>query len=395
MPGMQVQTPPWFEQFVLRNALPNLVHDQFAQKSPLPKNHGRRARFRRLHNLPLAMTPLTEGVTPDGMNAQWEDLFIDVLQYGNFIAHSDVIDLTAIDSATVWHGKRLGEQAGKTLDALIRDEVNTGVNVQYAGGKASRSALTALDMVTVDDVRKAVRTLERNNAPQIKGYYIGIIHPDIKYDIMSDPKWVAPKNYVDTKDIYQGEIGELYGVRFVQSTQAKQFFVGPLATGLNTLQVVRTDGAHNITVYEAVSASQATEIETLGAIVVNGFKYTVDSVTPSDYSTPNYTMAVITVEETLSPMVMRYQTITSAGASSDGRAVYSTLIFGQDAYGSVELAGGTLQNIIKGLGSAGTADPLNQRATVGWKAWEGSGILQDEFIVRLESCASFGSYKAA
>jgi len=75
-----------------------------------------------------------------------------------------------------------------------------------------------------------------------------------------------------------------------------------------------------------------------------------------------------------------------SGAGSASADVYATLIFGKNAYGIVSLRGQkNIQTIIKPLGSAGTADPLNQRATVGWKMWTVAKILNDNFMVRIES----------
>jgi N4-gp56 family major capsid protein len=78
--------------------------------------------------------------------------------------------------------------------------------------------------------------------------------------------------------------------------------------------------------------------------------------------------------------------VSTSGVSND---VYATLIFGSDAYGVVDLAGGGIQNIVKALGSGGTSDPLNQRGTSGWKAWVGGLILNQNWIVRIEhTCKS-------
>jgi N4-gp56 family major capsid protein len=64
--------------------------------------------------------------------------------------------------------------------------------------------------------------------------------------------------------------------------------------------------------------------------------------------------------------------------------VYATLIFGANAYGVCPLAGNAMENIIKPLGSSGSADPLNQRATSGWKAITTTKILNDAWMIRIE-----------
>ncbi len=76
------------------------------------------------------------------------------------------------------------------------------------------------------------------------------------------------------------------------------------------------------------------------------------------------------------------------GLGAAGIDVYSTLIFGSDAYGTTRISGEAVKNIVKPLGSAGTADPLDQRATSGWKATFVAKILNDAFMVRIEHAVS-------
>lgn len=75
--------------------------------------------------------------------------------------------------------------------------------------------------------------------------------------------------------------------------------------------------------------------------------------------------------------------------------VYSTLVLGKDAYETVEIEGEGMQVIIKPLGSAGSADPLNQRATQGWKTTHGIGIICETNMVRVESTATLNTAKAS
>jgi len=85
---------------------------------------------------------------------------------------------------------------------------------------------------------------------------------------------------------------------------------------------------------------------------------------------------------------VRFIMSTNAGISPAGGVagndVHYTLIFGQNAYAQTRISGHAMQNIVKPLGSAGTADPLNQRTTSGWKAAYVAKILEQGFIVRIE-----------
>jgi N4-gp56 family major capsid protein len=278
-----------------------LVHDQFGQKHPIPKNGGKTIEFRKYSPLPKLLEPISEGVTPDGQSLNMSTIEATVAQYDGYITLSDVLLLTAIDNNLVQATKLLGAQAGATLDTITREVLNGGTNVIFAGGKEARGDLDTTSLLTVDDVKKAVRLLKNQNAEKISGSWVGIIHPDISYDLTNDPAWKDVKTYSDPSDIYEGEIGKLYGVRFVETTEAKIW----------------------------------------------------------------------------------------AGGGSGGRAVYSTLILGDNAYGVTEISGGGLQHIVKQLGSAGTGDPLDQRATAGWKATKVAERLVENYMVRIESASTF------
>ena len=290
----------FYSDYLIDNAIPKLVHDQFGQKHPIPKNGGKTIEFRKYSPLPKLTTPLQEGVTPNGQSLNMSTVEATVAQYGGYITLSDMLLLTAIDNNLVQATKLLGAQAGATLDTITREVLNGGTNVIFSGGKSARGDLDASSLLTVDDIKKAVRLLKSQNAEKINGDWVGIINPDVAYDLTSDPAWKDVKTY-DPEDMYEGEIGKLYGVRFVETTEAKVW--------------------------------------------------------------------------------------AKAGAS--GRAVYSTLILGDNAYGVTEITGGGLQHIVKQLGSAGTADALDQRATAGWKATKVAERLVENYMVRIESASTF------
>ncbi len=305
--GLSKEMKTYYSDYLIDLAEPELVHDQFGQKHPIPKGNGKTVEFRKWDSLPKLLTPLQEGVTPDGQKLSMDVITATVKQYGGYVELSDMLLLTAIDNNLVQATRAIASQAGRTKDTLTREVLNGGTNVQYAEGQVeSRSALSYTDentncCLTVNAVRKAVRFLKLMNAKKINGSYVGIIHPDCSYDLMSDPKWVNVKSYSDPEGIYEGEIGRIEGTRFVESSEAKVF----------------------------------------------------------------------------------------KGAGAGGRDVYSTLILGADAYGVTEISGGGLQHIVKQLGSAGSADPLDQRATVGFKLTHAAERLVEQYMVRIETVSSF------
>lgn len=300
---LSVEMKTYYSDYLIDNAQPNLIHDQFGQKHPIPKNGGKQIEFRKFMPFNKATTPLTEGVTPDGGSLSVTKVNATVEQYGFYVTMSDVLMLTAIDNTLLETTKLLGSQAGVTLDTITREVINGGTSVMYSGGKEARSALDDTCKLTVDDIYKAARFLKTQNAPKIDGSYVAIIHPDVAYDFMRDEEWIDVHKYSATTEIFEGEIGKIAGVRFVETTEAKIF----------------------------------------------------------------------------------------AGAGAGGKDVYSTLVLGANAYGVTEVTGGGLQHIVKQLGSGGTADPLNQRATAGWKGIKTAERLVENYMIRIESASTFDS----
>lgn len=382
----------FYSKELIRMAQPELVHDQFGQKKPIPKNGGKTIEFRKYDPLPKALTPLEEGVTPTGNKLNVSAITATVNQYGDYIELSDMLMLTAIDNNLVEATDMLGQQAGLTLDTVTREVLNGGTNVLYANGKTRRGALTGgdateanNDYLRVLDIEKAVRALKKVNAKKIGDTYVGIINQDAAFDLMHDPRWEAPHTYVDTENKYAGELGRIAGVRFVETTEAKIFTAGaPFAEGLEYLTVA-SYASKVVTVSDDISSTVATAIVGKHIILANGEEAEIQSATAKAGSTA----ATITLKDTPSANPSANDKIYPAGGGKEGRQVYSTLILAQNAYGVTEIAGGGLQHIAKQLGSAGTADPLNQRATVGWKATKCAERLVEPYMVRIESVSSF------
>lgn len=396
--GLSDEMKTYYSTYLIRLASPMLVHDQFGQKHPIPKNGGKQVEFRKYDSLPKALTPLTEGVTPNGQKLSMSTITSTVQQYGGYIELSDILMLTAVDNNLMEATRVIAEQASKTLDTVTREVLNGGTNVQYGdGAKVYRHMLTGgedsgNDYLTIDAIRKGVRYLKVMNARRINGDFVGIIHPDTAYDLMSDPKWVNVKTYSDPKGIYEGEIGKIEGCRFVETTEAKIFHAADLmeddaansADGARTLTVA-SYASKVITVDENISAAQAAALAGR-KIIVNGQKLTIASAAAGAAGA-----AELTIAETPTTNPTDGDVVYPGEAGAKGRDVYSTLLLGADAYGVTEVTGGGLQHIVKQLGSAGTADPLNQRATAGWKAIKTAERLVEAYMLRIETASTFAA----
>lgn len=373
----------YYDKNLIKYAKPMLVHNQFGQKKPIPKKGGKVVEFRRRDPLPKALTPLTEGVTPNGRKIEVKAQTATVNQFGDYITTSDIVDMVAIDPIINDNIKDLSDQAGRTLDTVTRDIINTGTNVLFGDGtKLARHLLvggesTGNDYVTVGMIKKAAKTLKRYLAKKKGDSYVAIIHPDVSYHLTEDTKWQAVTNYAP-KNFYEGEIGKIEGVRFVETTEAKIFHALDLSVGARNVTVASLSGKI-FTIDEVLTTGDATAL--VGRkIIVKGVLYTVSAAVAGAAGA-----ATITVAETVTGTPTDGEVIYPGEAGAKGRDVYSTLVIGEDAYGVTSIEGGGLQNIIKPLGSAGAADPLNQRATQGWKAIQGATILTEPYMVRLET----------
>lgn len=345
--GMSNEMKTFYDKALIRLASPNLVHDQFGQKRPIPKNGGKTIEFRKYDSLGKALTPLTEGVTPDGQSMNVTNVLATIEQYGKYVTITDMLSLSAIDNNIVEATRLIADQASSTIDTVVRNILNTGTNVIYGGSKTSRTALTATDVLTPDMVFKAVAQLRAQNAPTIDGKYVAIIHPYVAYDFMRDvaKEWIDVNKYSNATAIYNGEIGEYGGVRFVVTSEAKIWNGGaPLSYELSK----DTSVVAGKTYYQKGS----------------GDNYTAVASPTGNPSTSSY-----------------YEAVQSA--------VFSTLFIGRDAYGSTEITGGGLQHIVKQLGEGD--DPLNQRATVGWKATKTAEILVQQYMVRAETGSAYSA----
>ena len=228
---LSAEMKTFYDKTLITLASPYLVHDQFGQKRDIPKNGGKIIEFRKFSALPKALQPLTEGVTPSGKKLSASTVTSTVEQYGDYIEQTDVLELTAVDNTIVEATKQLAAQAGLTMDTIVRNELVGGYNVMYVpkivdgveNAVNSRNLLNQSALLRVEDVFKAAASLKAMNAPKIDGYYVGIIHPYVAFDLMQKAgnQWMEVQKYTTPENMLTGEIGCLGGVRFVETTEAK------------------------------------------------------------------------------------------------------------------------------------------------------------------------------
>jgi N4-gp56 family major capsid protein len=304
-----IEVNNFYDRVLLDRAVPAFVHTRFAQVRDIPRNSGTNViKFRVYGNLTANTTALTEGVTPAGTALSVTDVTATALQYGDYVTLTDKVEMETYDPILTETAEILGDQAGDSIDQLMRTVLAAGTSIQYASTAAANTDITAAMVLDRNEVKEAVRTLRGNNAKPVTsmidpstGYntvpvgksFIGICSEDTAYDLDDATGWIPVEKYPNKSTVMEDEIGSLANVRFIMSSNA----------------------------------------------YVN----------------------------------------TGAGAGSVD--VHYTLIFGQNAYAMTRISGETLKNIVKPLGSAGTADPLNQRSTSGWKLTFVGKILNQNFLV--------------
>lgn len=382
----------FYDKTLVTLAGANLVHEQFGQKRPIPKNGGKTIEFRKFSKLPKAMKAITEGVTPSGNKLNVSSVSCTVDQYGDYIEQTDMLELTSVDNTIVEATKELAAQAGLTLDTVVRNELVGGTNVMYAPGLddkdrereiTSRADVIADNKLRVKDVFRAAAELKAVNAPKINGSYVAIIHPYVSYDLMqdADSQWINIQRYASPENIFKGEIGMLGGVRFVESTEAKIYGPAVICDSLSRLTSKESisSSTTSVTVNENLTAHTFT---TPVPVYVGGNENTITAVSVSGG------VATLTLGTAVTSLDAG-DVICGRGAGRDGSAVFCTLFLGENAYGVTDIEGGGLEHIVKQRGYGN--DPLNQRSSVGWKATKVAKRLLDEYIIRFESGSSFSA----
>lgn len=209
----------YYDKVFLDRAKLMLSHDFGAQRKTIPANMGKQVIWNRFTPLPVATTSLTEGsANPSPTDMSTTQVTTQMATYGNYTAVSDMFNLTSLDVNLKEHVEVHAQNCGETLDTLIRNELSAGGTAQIVGSKAL-SAVTATDVMTGAEIRKAVRTLKLNKAQRFdNGYYRGIIQPNQSYDLFGNTEWLNSISiYTDPTQLKAGIVGKLHGVEFVET----------------------------------------------------------------------------------------------------------------------------------------------------------------------------------
>ena len=224
----------FYDTELLENARCEMFYAQFAKKQNLPANRGTTVEWRKWNTFAKA-GQLQEGVIPTGQKFGMSSKTGSINQYGTYAAITDKLELRAYDDVILGATEEMGASAAETQETLIRDAllVNTNVlycdNITVATGAVASTPTTPATMeataevmclLTPDSVAKAVTIMKKNRVPTINGKYYAVIHPSVAYDLRKSKEWIEAHKYSATSEIFNGEIGELHGCRFIENVFA-------------------------------------------------------------------------------------------------------------------------------------------------------------------------------
>jgi N4-gp56 family major capsid protein len=308
----------YYDKVFLDRAKIELRHDFGAQVKNVPLNSGAVVRWTRFSPLAVITSSLSEATNPAEVAMTATQVSATLAEYGNVTNVSSLFSMTQIDVDLKEHIEVHGQNAGESIDQLIRTELHAGSTALIVAGTlgnpaaANISDIHQTDIFTGAAVRQAVRTLKLAKAQRFEsGLFRGIIGPANSYDLFGNSEWLDAHRYTTSDAIERGVVGKLHGVEFVETNNQ----------------------------YVALSG---------------GF-----SGTPV--------------------------TAASAGVAN----VYSTFIFGKNAYGVINLGSITAPTVIvKNPGPNDTSNPLNMFSTVGWKMPFATKTLNSTWLVEIKSSTS-------
>lgn len=316
-----------YERRLLVRAVPRLVHGRWGTRARL--NNFGSLEWRRYGSLSAVTTALTEGTTPGEQAApSLTQIVATPAWYGAFIGHTDLIDMESFDPMVSEVSGILGEQAGVSVDTLIRNALTNGATKDYSGGQTARANLDSPQHdITYADVVKLIAAIEAGNALPVEGdNFVMIMHPHTWATLMQDPVWVN---------------------LFVEESPDSPMRSGRVGRILRCVVYVSANARE----YADAGVGSTTDVYSL--LVIGRESYGVVGMAGLDPQN-------VDMGGTNSP------NMTGAGRRAS----------------PVEI-------IVKSVGSAGADDPLNQRGTVAWKTAFDTKVLNAAFVYDLEHTNAF------
>ena len=383
----------FYDTELLENARVEMFYAQFAKRQPLPANHKGQVEWRKWNTFERA-TQLAEGVIPTGQKFGVSTITGSIDQYGTYTSITDRLELRAYDDVILGATEEMGASAAETQEALIRDALYTGTNVLYADkitrANGAVTPVTSEGALTEDAtyhchltpavINKAVTKMKKDRVPKIGGKYVAVIHPSVAEDLRNEDAWIEAHKYAAPEELFNGEIGELHGVRFIEDVFAPVFQGEDLASDSRELTAdATTSGAITSLAFDGGTVAEDALIGR--TIMINGVKAVV---------TDNTTTTITFASTNFGSITDGTTKIYPGEGAGGGVAMYATYFFGQDAFGIIDPEGGALEMIVHDKSEIG--GPLNQFSTIGYKfETNGATILYPERLLRVMSTSSYSA----
>jgi len=208
----------YYDKVFLDRAKIELRHDFGAQTKNVPMHSGTVVRFTRFTPLALITSALSEATNPTEVAMTATNISATLVEYGNVTNVGSLYSMTQIEEGLQEHIEVHAQNAGESIDRLIREELAAGATSQIATGATLITDIVVTDVFSGVEIRKAVRTLKKNKAQRFEnGLYRGIIGPDTSYDLFGDSEWLDAHRYTTSDAIERGVVGKLHGVEFVET----------------------------------------------------------------------------------------------------------------------------------------------------------------------------------
>ena len=232
--AMSTTLKTFYDTELLENARVEMFYAQFAKKQPLPAGRGTTVEWRKWNTFDKA-GQLQEGVIPTGQKFGQSSKTGTINQYGTYATVSDRLELHAYDDVILGATEEMGASAAETQETLIRDALLVNGNVMYCdnitlatGAKAGtptapgemEATAEVMSVLTPDMVAKIVTKMKKDRVPTINGKFYAVINPSVAYDLRKSKEWIEAHKYAATSEIFNGEIGELHGCRFIENVFA-------------------------------------------------------------------------------------------------------------------------------------------------------------------------------
>lgn len=204
----------YYEKVFLARSEYELVLKEGGQVRTHPTNEGRTVNFTRYNPLSIVTSPLGEASNPVTCAINASTVAMTLSEFGLTTVHSRLLSTISIDSGMKEKAELVGQNMGETLNRLVRLELDNGT--AYYGNDHTVHSFTAGDTLDACDIRGMVAVLEANKArPYADGLFLGKVDTKSKYNLLGDTTWVNAHTYKDGRNLYRGEIGELYQVRWL------------------------------------------------------------------------------------------------------------------------------------------------------------------------------------